>query len=219
MKLPQSRNHQSRTAVFGAAPLRSIGRSLSRLFIAISLLVIVIVGGPRIASADATNKCDPSQFTDENGFDITSYELCRNPQTDGTEYGPGAPVEFKAAGFAHNSEVAIYLHRVGCGDGPECELFIGYGHADENGVLIFDFDLPAGLDAGGWEIVAEGVDPDGNPLQIVSDPISVVDDVPDSGSLPYTGSKSLRLTTIGAALFVLGGAAVASTRRIKQVRR
>ncbi len=185
-----------------------------RLMLAISMIVVMILGVPSIASA--ADECDPSQFQTENGFEITAYELCKNPSTNVEVAVPGAPVQFQAAGFAGNSQVEVYLHLVGCGDAPECSIFVGYGYTDENGVLIFDFALPAGLPEGAYEIVAEGLDAEGNPRTVTSQPITVTAELPIDGKLPYTGSKPLRLTAIGAGLFALGGVAIASTRRLKR---
>jgi LPXTG cell wall anchor motif len=198
---------------------RILGRAVRRVLLVLSMMVMLVMGFSSHAGAAAATDCDPSHFITDSGFDITSYELCKNPKTDVTEAAPGAPITFTAAGFAASSEVAVYVHRIGCGDAPECSVFIGYGHTDENGVLIFDFDFPAGLGSGDFEIVAEGLDPSGNPKTAVSAPISVAAEVPDNaGNLPYTGSKTLRLTTIGAALFILGGVALASSRRLRRVR-
>jgi hypothetical protein len=228
--MTDSSAHEPMSEMAGSAPRHAAGRFIRRFLLAVSMIVMITVGVPAVASA--APDCDPAFFQTDNGFDVTAYELCKQPRTDVDEAVPGAPITFEAAGFDDSSQVAIYLHRINpdavqtqgfevpgvCVEGPDC-IFVGYGYTNADGVLVYDFDLPALLATGEWEIVAVGVDPNGNLRVIKSDPISVVEAVTDEGKLPYTGSRTLRLTSIGAALFVLGGVAVASSRRLKRVTR
>lgn len=203
-------DEQLRTRIPGMAVVR---RALLLVVMTLGLVVAI----PSVASAAAPT-CDPSQFNHDGSFDVTAYLLCKNPRTSVQEAVPGAPVSFQAAGFRSNSVVAIYLHIVGCGDGPECKVYIGDATVDENGILQYDFLLPSGIAEGEYEILADGIGPDGSPNVVTSPPINVVADN-SSQTLPYTGSNSLRLTTIGAALFVLGGIGVWSARRLRSATR
>jgi len=197
---------------------RVVLRIAQRLALAISMVVVMILGVPSIASA--ADECDPSQFQTENGFEITAYELCKNPENTTPNVTPGGTVVIQGGGYAPFSEVDVVLCVDGCDPPPNLvdDIFLGTVIADRFGNFTWEGNLPAGIEEGDYVIEVEGVDRDGNAL-VLSYDVEVVQPEDNDGNLPYTGSRSLRLTAIGAGLFVLGGVAVASTKRLKKATR
>ena len=206
-----------------------------RQLISATLVAVLVVLGVGVASqgvASAAPECDASLFIlPGGGFDLAAYLQCQNPDTTTPEVTPGGNVVIQGGGYAPFSEVDIILC-VGECDAPQIQplealspieladappylvddIFLGTVIADQFGNFVWEGQLPAGIEEGDYVIEVEGFDPSGEPLSI-SYEIEVVEPDNGGGDLPYTGSNTGRAVTVGAALVMLGAAAVTSTGR------
>lgn len=208
--------------------------------ISATLVVVLVVLGVGVASqsvASAAPECDASLFILPGGeFDLAAYLQCQNPETNTPEVTPGGTVVIQGGGYAPFSEVDIILCINGCDAPPIPEvlalesndqstieladappyivddIFLGTVIADQFGNFIWEGTLPAGIEEGDYVIEVEGFDRDGNPL-VLSYEVEIVEPGDGGGDLPYTGSNTGRTVTVGAALVMLGAAAVTSTVR------
>lgn len=100
-------------------------------------------------------------------------------------------------------------------------VLLGTAAADASGIATLEATIPTNATPGTHTIVASGIAPDGSPLE-VSTTITVVADGADGaavgggaagGDLPRTGSNSVPVARIGAALLAVGGGLLFVTRR------
>lgn len=99
---------------------------------------------------------------------------------------------------------------------------LGTATANADGVATLEGTIPLNATPGTHTITASGVAADGSPLE-VSTTVTVLDDddgveAPGGagaagGGLPITGSESLPIARIGAALLAVGGGLLFITRR------
>jgi len=193
---------------------RKTRKLISATLVAFIALLGVSFGSQGVASAAA--KCDASLFIlPGGGFDLAAYQQCQNPETTTPEVTPGGTVVIQGGGYAPFSEVVVVLCVGTCdepGDPNPDDVILGTVIADQFGNFIWEGTLPAGIAEGDYTVEAEGVDSEGNPV-VLSYEIAVVQPENTDGNLPYTGSNTGRTATVGAALVMLGAAAVTSTVR------
>jgi len=132
---------------------------------------------------------------------------------------PGQPIVIQAGGFAPGTPVTFSIGGI----------VLGTVTADAGGIATLEVDVPADLAPGTYTITATGVAPDGSPLTVETT-ITVVADADDDGvadgddgvgaggvsvggGLPRTGSDSVPLARVAAALVALGGGLLFITRR------
>jgi|688.fasta_scaffold1013066_1 hypothetical protein len=196
------------------AVVRKIRNLISALLVV--SLVVLGVGVASQSVASAAPECDASLFIlPGGGFDLAAYLQCQNPDTTTPEVTPGGSVVIQGGGYAPFSEVLVVLCVGECddpGDPNPDDIILGTVTTDQFGNFEWEGQLPAGIEEGEYEIEAEGLDPEGNPL-VLNYEIEVVEPDNGGGDLPYTGSNTGRTVTIGAALVMLGAAAVTSTVR------
>lgn len=190
-----------------------------RQLIAAALITSVVVIGFGAASqgmASAEPKCDAELFIlPDGGFDLAAYLQCQNPDTEDPTVAPGGEVVISGGGYAPFSQVVVVLCIGECddpGDPNPDDIVLGTVITDQFGNFVWEGQLPAGIEEGDYGIEAEGIDSDGNPV-VNTYEIEVVEPDDGGGGLPYTGSNTGRTVTIGAALVMLGAAAVTSTVR------
>lgn len=191
----------------------------TRQLISATLVAALVVLGVGVVSqgvASAEPECDASLFIlPGGGFDLAAYLQCQNPDTTTPEVTPGGEVVIQGGGYAPFSEVVVVLCVGECddpGDPNPDDIILGTVMTDQFGNFVWEGQLPAGIEEGDYELEVEGLDPDGEPLVLTYE-IEVVEADNGGGDLPYTGSNTGRTVTIGAALVMLGAAAVTSTVR------
>ena len=211
-------------------------RKIQRLIGALLVATVIVIGFGAVSQgvASAAPECDAELFIlPDGGFDLVAYLQCQNPETTTPEVTPGGTVVIQGGGFAPFSEVDIILCVNEC-DTPEVlalesgdvspieladappylvdDIYLGTVIADQFGNFVWEGQLPAGIDEGEYVIEVEGFDSEGNAVTLDYE-IEVVETIDGGGDLPYTGSNTGRTLTIGAALVMLGTAAVTSTVR------
>jgi len=202
--------------------------------IVIALFVTALVGAVIALSAvgaspaSAQSSCDISQFKNPDGtLDTTGYLACvqqasvqaAKPATDcptatlqlaasadPATLSPGQSTNFTAVGFAPNSDVSIFI----------CSTPVNLGtfQADSTGRVAVTVTIPAGTTLGAHTLAAVGNRSNGL-SQVAYAAIQVVSPT-TTGTLPTTGSDNGKLIAMGAALVVLGGAAVFGSTRARR---
>jgi LPXTG-motif cell wall-anchored protein len=204
--------------------------------IVIALFVTALLGavfalstvGASAANAQ-TSSCDISQFKNPDGtLDTTGYLACVQfesitaakpasdcptaelqlaAQADPATLSPGQSTNFTAVGFAPNSDVTIFI----------CSTPVNLGtfQADSTGRVAVTVTIPAGTTLGAHTLAAVGTRANGL-SQVAYAAIQVVSPAPTTGTLPTTGSDSGKLIAMGAALVVLGGAAIFGSTRARR---
>lgn len=114
--------------------------------------------------------------------------------TSATEAVPGTEVTFSATGFKPNSDVTITLSK----NGVSAALTINTT-ANAAGSVSVKVVMPEGITAGDYVLAAEGVDPSGA-ARIVSAPIMVEDEMPNTGS----SSSPTQIIVLAAAATAAG---------------
>lgn len=127
---------------------------------------------------------------------------------DGTELGAnpdlvnGQAVTVVADGFTADEEVTVTLNSTPTTLDPTT--------ADADGLVIYDFTVPADLEAGAHTLVFEGADQ----TVTVDFTVSASDtDGTDDGSLPATGPSLVPRIALGLGLIAAGWLAVSYARR------
>lgn len=203
------------------------------LFVMAVLAATVTMSGFWGSAANAQNStpgCDISQFVNpDKTLDTTGYLACVAAATAGApQPGPDCPTadllllasaepstvsvgqstNFSATGFAPGSNVECVL----C----STPVLLGAGPADGSGNVNQTFQIPSGTSLGAHTIACSGARANGI-RQVAYAPINVVGQGSTiSGSLPTTGSDNGKLIAFGAALIVLGGAAVFGSARARR---
>jgi LPXTG-motif cell wall-anchored protein len=99
---------------------------------------------------------------------------------------------------------------------------LGTASADASGVATLEAQIPTTATPGEHTIVASGVAADGSPLEVSTSITVLADDAAAGagagaggagGDLPTTGSDSLPIARVGAALLAVGGGLLFVTRR------
>jgi LPXTG-motif cell wall-anchored protein len=126
-----------------------------------------------------------------------------------TEAVPGTEVTFTATGFKPNSAVTITLTKDGVSaqslsaqsvSAASASLTIN-AIADAAGSVNVKVTVPASLAAGNYTLAADGIDPSGAP-RMVSAPITVADEMPNTGS----SSSPMQVIALAAAATAAGAA-------------
>lgn len=182
----------------------------------VAALVVLGFGAASQSVASAAPVCDAATFIlPGGGFDLAAYLQCQNPDTTTPEVTPGGNVVIQGGGYAPFSEVDVVLCVGECdapGDPNPDDIILGTVITDQFGNFVWEGQLPAGIEEGDYTIEVEGFDAEGAPL-VLSYDIAVVEPGGGGGDLPYTGSNMGRTLTIGAALVMLGAAAITSSVR------
>lgn len=206
----------------------------SALFVTALIGVLVTMGSFGVGAAHADGTCDISDFKNPDAtLDTTGYLACVQaasvsapkpaeecPTADlqlmavaePSELSPGLSTQFDAVGFAPGSEVGIVL----C----STPVSLGTFTAGADGRVSESLTIPAGTVLGAHTIAAVGKRANGLD-QVAYAAITVVNPsttaaVSQSGSLPVTGGDNGRTIAIGAALVVLGGAAVFGSAKARK---
>lgn len=180
------------------------------------------------AHAQTADACDISDFINpDKSIDTTGYLACVQFHSDTTpQPSPDCPTadlqlaatadpnileinqvtQFTAVGFAPDSDVNVVL----C----STPVALGTFKADANGEVHQALTIPAGTVLGAHTIAATGNRSNG--LQQVAYAAITVVAAPTTGTLPTTGSDTGRMIAIGAALLVLGGAAIFGSTRVRR---
>jgi len=195
--------------------------------------VLVTMGSFGVGAAHADGTCDISDFKNPDAtLDTTGYLACVQaasvsapkpaeecPTADlqlmavaePSELSPGQQTQFDAVGFAPGSEVEIVL----C----STPVSLGTFTAGADGRVSESLTVPAGTVLGAHTIAAVGKRANGLD-QVAYAAITVVNPSTvtqtQSGSLPVTGGDNGRTIAIGAALVVLGGAAVFGSAKARK---
>jgi LPXTG-motif cell wall-anchored protein len=192
--------------MFTIQPTRSSGVLRSAVIATISavtLLLVLSVGMNR-AGAQTSSTYPPETNPPPSTVVIT-------PPGDDDRVVVGESLELYSDRWEPGTPVDFYVLI----DGER--VFLGTAIADENGVAIFDWTVPAGVCCGDFEIEIEGIDEEtGEPRTAVGD-VFIYEfgaGVPgEGGELPYTGSNSNTLVRIGLVLVLAGGVSVVAVRR------
>lgn len=203
----------------------------SALFVTALLGAIVTMGSFGVGAAHADGTCDISKFKNpDKSLDTTGYLACVQaasasapkpaedcPTADlqlmatanASELSPGYQTQFDAVGFAPGSDVEIFL----C----STPVSLGTFTATAGGQVSESLTIPAGTVLGAHTIAAVGKRANGLD-QVAYAAITVVNPstTSQSGSLPVTGGDNGRTIAIGAALVVLGGAAVFGSAKARR---
>ena len=201
------------------------------LFVVALFGAMAAMGIVGMGSAHAQTTCDISNFKNPDGtLDTTGYLACV-AQAGGTTPKPasdcptadiqimasadpstlqiGQTTKFSASGFAPDSDVSVYV----------CSTPVNLGtfKADAAGNVNANVTIPAGTVLGQHTLAAVGKRANGLD-QVAYAAIVVVSSTTTgtSGSLPVTGSDSGRMVALGAALVLLGGAAVFGSMRARR---
>jgi hypothetical protein len=208
--------------------------------ILVALFVTAICGalftmgtiGATSAHAQSSSSCDISKFKNPDGsLDTTGYLSCVAASNatapkpaadcptadtqlmatvDPAEAVVGQSVLFSAVGFAPSSEVQVFI----C----STPISLGTFTADASGQVSQTLTIPAGTVLGAHTIAAVGKRSNGLD-QVAYAAVTVVSTSSgstSSGTLPTTGSDNGRLVAMGAALMVLGAAAVFGSTRARR---
>jgi LPXTG-motif cell wall-anchored protein len=201
------------------------------LFVTALCAAVLTMGtfGANSAHAQTSSSCDISKFKNPDGsLDTTGYLACVQAasvsapkpspdcptaelqlaaQADPATLSPGQTTNFTAVGFAPNSDVTIFI----------CSTPVNLGtfQADSTGRVATTVTVPAGTTLGAHTLAAVGARSNGI-QQVAYAAIQVVSPAPSTGTLPTTGSDSGKLIAMGAALVVLGGAAVFGSTRARR---
>lgn len=125
--------------------------------------------------------------------------------TDG-ECTPGGAVTFTVTGAAPGSTVTLIFAG---------SVVLGTGIADADGTAVIHATWPDGA-TGTQTVVADGIDADGNPLDISASfacPPPPGVSPPGAVNLPRTGSDSLTWARLGLVLVIGGGLLVLFARK------
>lgn len=203
----------------------------SALFVTALIGVVITMGSFGAGAAHAEGTCNIADFKNPDAtLDTTGYLACVQaasvsapkpaegcPTADlelmaiaePSELSPGQQTQFDAVGFAPGSEVKIVL----CS--PTVDL--GTYNAGSDGRESELLTIPAGTVLGAHTIAAVGKKANGLD-QVAYAAITVVNPstTSQSGALPVTGSDNGRTIAIGAALVVLGGAAVFGSAKARR---
>ena len=192
--------------MFTIQPSRSSGVLRSAVVATISavtLLLVLSVGMNR-AGAQTSSTYPPETNPPPSTVVIT-------PPGDDDRTEVGETIELFADGWEPGTEVDFYV----IVDGER--VFIGTAIADENGVAIFDWTIPAGVCCGDFDIEIEGIDEETGEVRVADGDVFIYEfgaGVPgEGGELPYTGSNSNTLVRIGLVLVLAGGVSVVAVRR------
>ena len=201
------------------------------LFVTALLGALFTVGVVRVGPAKAqgsTPGCAISQFINpDKTLDTTGYLACVAAASAGavqpgpdcptadllllasadpSTVSPGQSTSFAAGGFAPGSSVDCVL----C----STPVLLGTFPADDSGNVARAVVVPNGTSLGAHTVACAGARVNGI-QQVAYAPLNVTSST-ISGSLPTTGSDNGRLIAIGAALVVLGGAAVFGSVRARR---
>jgi LPXTG-motif cell wall-anchored protein len=123
--------------------------------------------------------------------------------TSATEAVPGTEVTFSATGFKPNSDVTITLSKNGVSamsvSAASAAALTINTTANAAGSVSVKVVMPEGITAGDYVLAAEGVDPSGA-ARIVSAPIMVEDEMPNTGS----SSSPTQIIVLAAAATAAG---------------
>ncbi len=205
---------------------------LIALFVTAIIGAVFTMGVVGASSAHAqTSSCDIAKFKNPDGtLDTTGYLACVSAASasapkpaadcptadlqlmaavDPSEAVPSQQVTFTAIGFAPDSQVETFI----C----STPISLGTFTADSTGQVSQVLQIPAGTTLGAHTIAAVGKRSNGLD-QVAYAAVTVVSSSSSSssGSLPTTGSDNGKLVAIGAALMVLGAAAVFGSTRARR---
>jgi LPXTG-motif cell wall-anchored protein len=131
----------------------------------------------------------------------------------------GEPVQFVSDGYAPGTVVTLTILIDLNHDGVLEEVVLT-ATADENGEAVFDWQIPAGVDSGDYNVEFEGLDGETGEVRTSRGSIHiealgafVPGDGSGGGPLPYTGSNSATLVRIAVVLLLAGGISVVAVRR------
>ncbi|MEJ7764970.1 MAG: Ig-like domain-containing protein [Acidimicrobiales bacterium] len=176
-------------------------------------VIALAIGGLLLSAngAEAVSACPPGGPQ----YPVGTCTLEVSP----SEVQPGDEITVSGSGFMPGSTVTVTLS-----DGT----VLGTAVVDENGNFTGVFRIPAGTEAGVFEVFATGVDPAGEPF-VLSGTLTVSDATPapgggtpppggradpPGGRLPRTGTDSLAIVGAGLALAATGlGLTLAARRR------
>jgi LPXTG-motif cell wall-anchored protein len=179
-------------------PFRDHRRWAVGAIAAVSILAATFVALSTGFASAAT--CDASRYINGGKLDVTSYLQCEQPTASPNSTPPGGTVHFSGGGFASNSQVTIELHST--------PVVLGTTTTDDVGGFTYDAVIPSNMPPGVHELMAIGVDPNGNPL---TDEMEIT--VASNSTLPVTGTDSVEYVGLALALVALGSAAVWGSRR------
>lgn len=156
------------------------------------------------------------------GADCPSGDVIIAGTVDSTSGPAGSGPTMTATGFADGSDVEITLcgsgavasASAGCPSGSSVARSLGTFSADGSGNLNAAVVIPAGTPPGPYTLAATGFR--ANDLSQVAYAAIEVTCTTTTGTLPTTGSDSGRMIAIGAALIVLGGAAIFGSTRTRR---
>ncbi len=206
---------------------------LIALFVTAIIGAVFTMGIVGASSAHAqSSSCDISKFKNPDGsLDTTGYLACVSQASaqapkpaadcptadlqlmaavDPPEAVPGQTVTFTATGFAPGSDVETFI----C----STPISLGTFTADSSGAVSQSLTIPAGTVLGAHTIAAVGKRANGLD-QVAYAAVTVVSTSSgssSSGTLPTTGSDNGKLVAMGAALMVLGAAAVFGSTRARR---
>lgn len=191
-------------------PARSKGAATGALRPAVvamlSAVAILLMLATGIQRAGATTVTTYPPDTDPPASTIVVI-----PEDDDNRPEVGEDVLLFADGFEPGTEVEFFVEV----DGEL--ILIGTAIADENGVAELEWNIPAGVCCGDFEITIEGIDEETGEPRTATAEITIYEfggGVPgDGGQLPYTGSNSTSIVRIGLVLLVAGGVSVFAVRR------
>lgn len=179
-------------------PSRHSGAKRSTLMAIVSVMAFLLALTMGINHAGAVGE----ENDGENYPPSTSTTVEVIPDGGG-DPTPGSVVEIIADGFQPGTEVEFFVEI----DGQQ--VLIGTAIADENGVAVLDWTIPAGFETGEYVIEIEGIDEETGLPRTTTAAITIV----AGGDLPYTGSNSTNLVRIGFVLVLAGGLSVVAVRR------
>jgi len=198
------------------------------LFVTALFGAIVTVGVFGSGEAHAQSSCAIGNFVNpDKTIDTTGYLACVaaasasavKPSADcpiaeiqllGTAdpstVSPGQSVNYGFVGFRPDSPVELFI----------CSTPVSLGNltADASGNVNGTVTIPSGTVLGAHTLAATGARSNGL-NQVAYASITVVSATP-TGTLPTTGTENGRLIAMGAALVVLGGAAIFGSTRARR---
>jgi LPXTG-motif cell wall-anchored protein len=201
------------------------------LFVTALLAAVVTLGTFRAQSAGAaTASCDISNFKNpDSSLDTTGYLACvaaasaNAPKpsadcptadielaatADPATVEPGGSTLFTAVSFTPGSTVSVVI----C----STPVSLGTFTVDSTGHVSQTVTIPAGTTLGAHTIAAVGTRTNGL-AQVAYAAVDVEQATTTStGTLPTTGSDSGKLIAMGAALVLLGGAAIFGSTRARR---
>ncbi len=168
-------------------------RILNRVVLVGLALVGLTASG---AYGQGASRCAPPTSTPPNNYTPAAQCQLRSSHSSAA---PGQTIRLNGNGYRANSNVDIVLH--------SDPIKMAVATANPGGTFTLDTRIPAAASLGTHRIVASGVDPAGNPMEL-STVIQVVAAGNERGrsgdTLPRTGESSVPLTAGGAALVLLG---------------